>query len=169
MRLCGRSREHVVFSAPTARFHVRQFRPGPPARFSEARGTKNIRGAPGVRRIECDLFCCAARRPPQTRVTPLIFQSCTFADLDSGFCYNTQMMLVSAITWSSRFYACVAPRTIFAAANCSESELSVFAQSRHIAVIHGQFGKSPFDRECVVGLGGLEPPTKRLSAASSEH
>jgi hypothetical protein len=30
-----------VFSAPTARFHVRQFRPGPPARFSEAKGAKN--------------------------------------------------------------------------------------------------------------------------------
>ena len=28
-----------------------------------------------------------------------------------------------------------------------------FAQSRHVAVIHGQLGKSPFDRECVVGLG----------------
>src|SRR6516165_9067465 len=41
VRLCGRSREHVVFSAPTARFHVRQFRPGPPARFSEAKGAKN--------------------------------------------------------------------------------------------------------------------------------
>jgi hypothetical protein len=25
-------------------------------------------------------------------------------------------------------------------------------------------GKSPFARDCVVGLGGLEPPTKRLSA-----
>jgi hypothetical protein len=30
-------------------------------------------------------------------------------------------------------------------------------------------GKSLFARDCVVGLGGLEPPTKRLSAASSEH
>src|SRR6516165_4158674 len=51
VRLCGRSREHVVFSAPTARFHVRQFRPGPPARFSEAKGAKNNSGrlsAPGV-------------------------------------------------------------------------------------------------------------------------
>jgi len=28
-----------------------------------------------------------------------------------------------------------------------------FAQSRHVAVIHGQLGKSPFDRECVVGPG----------------
>ena len=37
-----------------------------------------------------------------------------------------------------------------------------FAQSRHVAVIHGQLGKSPFDRECVVGLGGLELLTKRL-------
>ena len=26
-----------------------------------------------------------------------------------------------------------------------------------------------FARDCVVGLGGLELPTKRLSAASSEH
>ena len=33
---------------------------------------------------------------------------------------------------------------------------SPFAQSRHVAVIHGQLGKSPFDRECVVGLEGLE-------------
>ena len=39
-----------------------------------------------------------------------------------------------------------------------------FAQSRHVAVIHGQLGKSPFDRECVVGLVGLELPIKRLSA-----
>src|SRR6516164_7660151 len=46
---------------------------------------------------------------------------------------------------------------------------TAFAQSRHVAVIHGQFGKSPFDRECVVGLGGLELPTKRLSVASSER
>jgi len=38
VRLCGQSREHVVFSAPTARFRVRQFRPGPLARFFEARG-----------------------------------------------------------------------------------------------------------------------------------
>jgi dihydrofolate reductase len=30
-------------------------------------------------------------------------------------------------------------------------------------------GKSLFARDCVVGLGGLELPTKRLSAASSEH
>ena len=37
-----------------------------------------------------------------------------------------------------------------------------FAQSRHVAVIHGQLGKSPFDRECVVGLGGLELPTKTI-------
>jgi hypothetical protein len=29
--------------------------------------------------------------------------------------------------------------------------------------------KSLFVWDCVVGLGGLEPPTKRLSAASSEH
>ena len=34
--------------------------------------------------------------------------------------------------------------------------LTAFAQSRHVAVIYGRFGKSPFDRECVVGLGGLE-------------
>jgi hypothetical protein len=27
---------------------------------------------------------------------------------------------------------------------------TAFAQSRHAAVIRGQFGKSPFDRECVV-------------------
>jgi hypothetical protein len=26
-----------------------------------------------------------------------------------------------------------------------------WAQSRHVAVIHAQLGKSPFDRECVVG------------------
>jgi hypothetical protein len=45
---------------------------------------------------------------------------------------------------------------------------TAFAQSRHVAVIHGQFGKSPFDRECVVGQGGLEFSTKPLSAASSE-
>jgi len=40
-----------VFSAPTARFHVRQFRPGPPAHFSEAKGAKNNSWrfpAPGV-------------------------------------------------------------------------------------------------------------------------
>ena len=30
-------------------------------------------------------------------------------------------------------------------------------------------GKSQFAKDCVVGLGGLEPPTKRLSAATSEH
>jgi hypothetical protein len=33
---------------------------------------------------------------------------------------------------------------------------TAFAQSRHVAVIHGQFGKSPFDRESVVGLRGLK-------------
>ena len=33
---------------------------------------------------------------------------------------------------------------------------------RFIAVIHGQFGKSPFAQDCVVGLGGLELLTKRL-------
>jgi hypothetical protein len=32
-----------------------------------------------------------------------------------------------------------------------------------------QAGKSLFARDCVVGLGGLEPPTNRLSVASSEH
>ena len=40
-----------MFSAPTAQFHVRQFRPGPPARFSEAKGAKNNSWrfpAPGV-------------------------------------------------------------------------------------------------------------------------
>jgi hypothetical protein len=35
--------------------------------------------------------------------------------------------------------------------------------------IRGRAGKSLFARDCVVGLGGLELPTKRLSAASSEH
>jgi hypothetical protein len=30
---------------------------------------------------------------------------------------------------------------------------TAFEQSRHVAVIHGQFGKSPYDRECVVGPG----------------
>jgi len=39
---------------------------------------------------------------------------------------------------------------------------TAFAQCRHVAVIHGQFGKCLFDRDCVVGLGGLEPPTKRI-------
>ena len=43
---------------------------------------------------------------------------------------------------------------------------TAFAQSRHVAVIHSQFGKSPFAQDCVVGLGGLELPTKRLSAVS---
>ena len=33
---------------------------------------------------------------------------------------------------------------------------TAFAQSRHVAVIRGQFGKSPFDRDCVVELRGLE-------------
>ena len=46
---------------------------------------------------------------------------------------------------------------------------TAFAQSRHVAVIHGQFGKSQFAQDCVVGLGGLELPTKRLSVASSER
>ena len=43
---------------------------------------------------------------------------------------------------------------------------TAFAQSPHVAVIHGQFEKSPFDRECVVGLGGLELPTQRLSTVA---
>ena len=33
---------------------------------------------------------------------------------------------------------------------------TAFAQPRHIAVIHAQLRKSPFDRECVVELRGLE-------------
>ena len=37
-----------------------------------------------------------------------------------------------------------------------------FAQSRHVAVIHGQIGKSQFAQDCVVGLRGLEPSAKRL-------
>ena len=57
VRLCGRSREHVVFSAPTVRLHVRQFRPGPPARSSEARGAKkNSWRLTRARRIECNFF-----------------------------------------------------------------------------------------------------------------
>src|SRR6516165_3106005 len=36
---------------------------------------------------------------------------------------------------------------------------TAFAQSRDVVVIHGQFEKSPFDRECMVGLRGLEPGT----------
>jgi hypothetical protein len=42
---------------------------------------------------------------------------------------------------------------------------TAFAQSRHVAVIHGQFGKSRFAQDCVVGLRGLEPPTKRFSGS----
>ena len=38
-----------------------------------------------------------------------------------------------------------------------------------ILVTLTESGKSPFVQDCVVGLRGLEPPTKRLSAGSSEH
>jgi hypothetical protein len=41
----------------------------------------------------------------------------------------------------------------------TETRPTAFAQSRHIAVIHAQLRKSPFDRDCVVRLGGLELPT----------
>jgi CheY-like chemotaxis protein len=43
------------------------------------------------------------------------------------------------------------------------------AKVRVFAELSERAGKSLFARDCVVGLGGLEPPTKRLSAASSEH
>src|SRR6516225_8112437 len=37
-------------------------------------------------------------------------------------------------------------------------------ETRLIRVILRQLGKSQFAQDCVVGLGGLELPTKRLSA-----
>ena len=43
-----------------------------------------------------------------------------------------------------------------------------FAQSRHVAVIHGQFEKSPFDRECVVGPGELKHSIELRHLAKSK-
>ena len=40
---------------------------------------------------------------------------------------------------------------------------------RQFGAIRSEPGKPPFAQDCLVGLGGLELPTKRLSAASSEH
>src|SRR6516225_661968 len=42
-------------------------------------------------------------------------------------------------------------------------------ETRLFRVIPPQMGKSLFAPDCVVGLGGLELPTKRLSVASSEY
>ena len=45
-----------------------------------------------------------------------------------------------------------------------------FAQSRHVAVIHGQLGKSPFDRECVVADAvAVEPVSQVQFPANSEN
>ena len=48
--------------------------------------------------------------------------------------------------------------------------LDPFAQSRHVAVIHGQLGKSPFDRECVVADAvAVEPVSQVQFPANSEN
>ena len=49
-----------------------------------------------------------------------------------------------------------------------EDRNAALAQRLSVALLHDT-GKSLFARDCVVALGGLELPPKRLSAANFEH